>query len=455
MLKLIFYRIAWFIPTILIVLGLTFFLVKLSPGDPVDYYLDTETSGIQSREQYFDQYNQTARFLGLDQPNFYFDLSPYQTDASFYELPYAYQKLAKTCLQENYSWPQTNAFLNLLIDFRANRATPLEDRLILEGHIHEQQPFKIIQQLSTLIDTETPKSESGTFSLESFIIRHNSVESLYIPKWHWHGKANQFHAWITGALTFDFGSSRQDGQLVNSKLLAAIRWTLCINLTSLLLAYLLAIPVGVYSGWYTNSFFDRMSNFIFTVFYAVPIFWMATIFVVFFTTTEYGGWTNIFPAAGIWFSNAGDSFSEILRKNIGQFLIPVFTLSTALLAYITRQIRGSMAEEKKAAYIFQARAKGLSEQKIIWSHAFKNASFPLITMLASILPSSIAGSLVLEIICNVPGIGRLLYDSIFNQDWPVLMGVVGITAWLTMIGLLISDIVYRVVDPRLQVSATE
>ena len=449
MLKLILYRIAWFIPTVLIVLGLTFFLIKLSPGDPVDFYLDSDSAGIQSRDHYFDQYNQTAHFLGLDAPNFYFGFTPYRTGNSLYTLPYAYQNLAITYLAENYSWQETNRFIHQLKDLLGSKSLSLEQSEKLEEYILTSRPQKVLEEIS-LLSKEYPSVFHNSFGFQDVMTKQFSNSTAYLPKWHWYGKRNQFHAWFVGALTLDFGSSRHDGLQVNTKLWSAIRWTLCINMTSILLAYVLAIPFGVYSGWYPNSLFDRSSNLIFTVLYAVPIFWMATILVVFFTTEEYGRWTDIFPSAGIWLSNEGDTFMEILMKNFGQFLIPIFTLTSALLAYITRHIRGSIANEKKAAYIFHARAKGLGEQKIIWSHAFKNASFPLITMLASLLPASIAGSLVVEIICNIPGIGRLLYDSIFNQDWPVLMGVVGITAWLTLIGLLLSDIVYRVVDPRLQ-----
>ena len=445
--RLIFSRIAWFLPTLLAIIGVTFLITKLSPVDPVSFYLDPDAPTLASPVEQLVIYDQTASQLGLNQPVFYFSILPYSTDQSFYALTLSYQRLAHQLLMQGMDWSVVKVLLAKL------------EILINNDDEHARKIAYPISQ--TDVDglvkaSEDIKRDAGNTHQVAVEEIHGHLSDLdgqiigFLPYFLWNGKENQFHRWWTGALTFDFGYARQDGQLVSSKLMYAIRWTLCINLTSLLIAYVFSIPLGLYSGWYAGSVFDRLVSTLLSIFYAVPIFWMATLLVVFFSTDEYGNWTNIFPSAGIWTIGQSESFADLLRQNAGQFVIPILTLATSISAYITRQVRSAVLDEKYLEYVHFARAKGLSEHRILWRHVFRNASFPLITMLASLLPASIAGSLVLEIICNIPGVGRLLYEGIFNQDWPVVLGVVSITAVLTILGLLLSDIIYRLVDPRIR-----
>jgi peptide/nickel transport system permease protein len=270
-----------------------------------------------------------------------------------------------------------------------------------------------------------------------------------IPDFIWHGLNNQFHHWIVNSFSLKFGLSVVDGQPASRKIWLALRWTLIINILSIAIGYLLAILTGVYAGWWGGAF-DRMMSLILYFIYSIPVFWLTTILVVFFTTTEYGSWTNIFPAAGIIRAEASDPFLKVISRNAGQLIIPVLVLGTSLMAYIARIVRNSVAEERYKSYVTHARTKGLTEHYILWKHVFRNASFPLITLLASVLPASLAGSLVVEVICNLPGSGRLLYDAVIDHDWPVVNGVIMISALLTILGLLISDILYRVADPRIK-----
>jgi peptide/nickel transport system permease protein len=270
-----------------------------------------------------------------------------------------------------------------------------------------------------------------------------------MPKIIWHGFDNQYHIWVSRAFLLNFGTSINDGQPVVRKVYQALRWTLVINLLAIVVGYTLAILIGTYAGW-KGGIFDTISNIILTGFYAIPVFWLATILVVFFTTSEYGNWTNIFPAAGIWKTDIGNTFTQIIRQNASLLIIPVLTLSTSLMAYIARIMRNSVIEEKNKSYVIHARVKGLSDRVILWKHVFRNASFPLITLLASVLPAAIAGSLVVEVICSIPGSGRLLFEAILDQEWAIVSAVVMISSLLTILGLLISDILYRLVDPRVK-----
>ncbi len=446
-------RILWFFPTLIFIIAAAFLISKLVPGDPILFYNERSASEpIESWQKYM-QYQQSAHVLGLDQPQFYFSLRPYHVDKSFFSSPVSVQRLAHQLLMDGFQWQDIQEPLavihNLINDHRGSMAF----RSRLAELLLTKNASNLATEIRSLIGDSSATTLPDSFETiaEALIVPNsNHVPGKFIPKLYWHGLDNQLHKWFMSAFTADFGTSRQDGQSVTRKLIHAVRWTLSINLTSIVIAYLLALPLGVYSGWYENSTLDKVTNFTLALLYATPVFWFATILIVFFSTSEYGNWTNIFPAAGIWQSNMGDSFIEILLSNIGQLAIPIITLSTAMLAYITRQVRSSIIEEKNKAYVTYAKLKGISTHRIIWRHVFRNASFPLITMLASVLPASVAGALVVEIICNIPGMGRLLYDAIFNQDWPVVLGATFLFGLLTMSGLLISDLLYRAADPRLR-----
>ncbi len=440
MVRLVISRLLWFIPTIIAILALTFCLVKLVPGDPIESYLDGEVPVGPSALEMYDLYNDAAAELNMHLPSFYFSLTPFRYHRSFYELPYLEQQLVNAMLKEGYGWSQCELALESLHEMMEQKGQDQDLQLEIRNAIKSADVDVLVERFPSLASWEVSEKVAKG--------------SLYVPKFKWHGMQNQFQLWFQDLFNLQLGISKFDGQPVVTKLLDAIRWTITINFTSILIAYLLAIPIGVYSGWYVGSYFDKAVNLFLTILYAIPVFWMASLLVVFFSTPEFGSWTNIFPPVGIWRSRMGDTFGQLIQQNAGQFMIPILTLSSAMLAYITRQIRGSIATERNASYVFHARAKGLSESRIIWNHAFRNASFPLITMLASVLPASIGGSLVVEIICNIPGMGRLLFDSIFQQDWPVVIGVVTITAIFTVLGLFMADLLYSAADPRLKTAVT-
>jgi len=125
------------------------------------------------------------------------------------------------------------------------------------------------------------------------------------------------------------------------------------------------------------------------------------------------------------------------------------------LAFFARQVRGGMLDVIRQDYIRTARAKGLDERTVVWKHAFRNALFPVITVLASLFPASIAGSVVLEVIFAIPGMGLLTYDAIFADDWPVVFSVLLLGALLTMVGIWVSDLLYGIADPRVRLGQDE
>jgi len=139
------------------------------------------------------------------------------------------------------------------------------------------------------------------------------------------------------------------------------------------------------------------------------------------------------------------SFWQKLSDNIAHLLLPIFCVTYGALAFMTRQLRNSMIDTFQQDYIRTARAKGLSEHTIVWRHGFRNSIFPLITLFGNVLPRAFAGSVVIEVIFNIQGMGYLMWDS-----WQVVYTVLMITALLTVIGILLADLLYAFIDPRIQ-----
>ena len=182
----------------------------------------------------------------------------------------------------------------------------------------------------------------------------------------------------------------------------------------------------------------------------MPLFWFATLMVVFFTTSQYGNWTNIFPGVGISPYSSGLSIWSKIIANSKQLILPVFCMVLHSVAYLSSIVRNSVIAESKQAYKTTALLKGLTKRATFWKHLFPNSVLPLVTIIIGIIPASLAGSLVIEVIFNIPGIGRLIYDSIFGNDWYVIFSIVMLVGVVTIISYLVGDLLYSFLNPKIR-----
>lgn len=258
-----------------------------------------------------------------------------------------------------------------------------------------------------------------------------------------------------GFLRGDFGISYKDKKSVATKIGDALYWTLIMNFFAILISYLISIPLGVKSAMWKlrgRKLIDNINTTILFVLYSLPSFWIGTILLVFFTTAEYGEWLDLFPTSGAQdFKLKEDpnatqwvKFLDILHH----LTLPIFCITYGALAYLSRQMRSSMLGVVRQDYIRTAWAKGLSEGKVVWKHAFRNSLFPIITLFSAVFPRALSGSIAIEMIYAIPGMGWTVLTSITSRDWPLVFTVVMFAAILTMIGNLIADILYAWVDPR-------
>jgi peptide/nickel transport system permease protein len=260
----------------------------------------------------------------------------------------------------------------------------------------------------------------------------------------------QYFIWVGNMATGDFGNSFVDNRPVMDKILERIPITATIALIIILLIYIIAIPLGIYSAARQYSMGDRFTTFILFVLYSLPSFWIATMGIVFLANVEY---LKIFPTSGLYTLGSDNwSFFEKLWDKAYHLILPVICGSLASFAFLSRQMRGSMLEVIRQDYIRTARAKGLKEKTVVLKHALRNSLIPVITLLGGILPALISGSVIIESIFSIPGMGQLAFQALIARDYPLIMAELVLSAVLTMVGLLLVDIMYAIVDPRIAFS---
>ncbi len=258
----------------------------------------------------------------------------------------------------------------------------------------------------------------------------------------------QYLLWVKRIFTLDFGFSYKDHRKVWEKIAERLPITIQLNIISIFLVYLIAIPCGIYSSTHEGSFADKVLTVGFFFLYSLPSFWVAVLLIMLFGGGDF--W-DIFPVYGI--SSIGSESMRVLPwllDRMWHLALPVVCLTYGGLAYLSRLTRAGMLEVIREDYVRTARAKGLSERVVIFKHAFRNALLPLVTLLAFLLPSMFGGSVIIETIFSVPGMGQLGFEAVLSRDYPVIMAITAISAFLTLIGLLISDILYAALDPRIK-----
>lgn len=369
-------RIAYFFPTLLVVVGILFMIKANLPGDPVDDYLALISDNNRQADYYLTDYAKIADKMGLTKAPFYVTLTPSSYPDNIYEI------------------------------------IPIADRR------------KKIDEILK--------------------------EGFAYPVFRWHGGDNQFHIWLSNVLQGDLGVSIIDNKSVSSKIGKAIQWTFLMMSISLFFSIVLSIPIGLWLSREGNQFwkklYERFSFFIFTI----PLFWLCLMAVLYLTSSHYG--FKIFPSVSIDPTIGRLGFWNAVGAYGPKLLLPAICWTVHTLAYITAQFKSSMLEELGQDYVTTAYAKGLSKKTTAEKHVFKNALLPMITLFMGSIPAAIAGSVIIETIFNIPGMGRLMIQSIYSVDWDVVMGISVIVAIITMFSYLIADLLYAWTNPKIRLS---
>lgn len=258
----------------------------------------------------------------------------------------------------------------------------------------------------------------------------------------------QYALWLGRMFRLDFGKSYKDQRPVMEKIAETLPITLQFTILETLLIYLIAIPLGTYSATHQRTVSDQIITLILFLLYSLPSFWVAMLLILFLGG---GDWWNLFPVNGINSIDATNySWFGWLLDRLWHMVLPLFCMTYAGLAGLSRYMRTGMLDVIRQDYIRTARAYGFSEKVVVFKYAMRNSLIPIITLFAGLLPGLIGGSVIIETIFSIPGMGRLGFEAVLTRDYPLIMGVFTISTFLTLIGLVLSDVLYAVVDPRIR-----
>jgi peptide/nickel transport system permease protein len=489
MLRYIIKRILIFIPTLIVITLLGFIISVNAPGNPVERMVVAAQSGGEMGSQTLNQIQQKKIWtekLGLDLPVFYFALSSLSRPDTLYKIYDKNEREALdrlisqygnwTVIQEYYT--SVNNFYNEQVNYTldtneiksADKNALSEtlnqikfEALSLKSSYDEgiiNAKFNKIQSLLSSF-TFLSKFQQSLATTKSDYLKIKNTATVwknYVPKIALYGFKNQYHRWLFGdggkysnglLLHGDFGTSYVTRQPVSDVIYSKVGWSLFFTMLSVVLAYIVSIPLGVKAAAKRGSRFDKTSSLILFILYSMPSFWLATLLLMTFANPDV---IHLFPASGVkpalGYPDSASIFEKI-KISFPYIILPAICYTYSSFAFLSRTMRVSMIEVVGQDYIRTAHAKGLSNKKVIWKHGFRNALLPIITVFANIFPAAIGGSVIIESIFTIPGMGKETIYAIYMNDYPMIIAVLTITGFLTLVGYLISDILYAIVDPRI------
>jgi peptide/nickel transport system permease protein len=252
----------------------------------------------------------------------------------------------------------------------------------------------------------------------------------------------QFFSWVTSILQLDFGISFSSGEMVKDEILNRMPITLILNIVSMVLIFIISLYFGIKSALNKNSFFDKFTGQLSLLSFAMPSFYLALLGVLIFAIKF-----EILPIAGLH-SVAKDGSLNYYLDYAWHLILPIFIIVFGGIGSLILYIRSLTIEILKSDYIFFAKARGLTQKQILRYYILPNLYPPVITLLGLSLPGIVGGSVVLETIFSIDGMGLLFYQSALSHDYPVIMGILIIGAFLTLIGNMIADLVLLKLNPN-------
>ncbi|MBQ1331411.1 MAG: ABC transporter permease [Lachnospiraceae bacterium] len=287
----------------------------------------------------------------------------------------------------------------------------------------------VVQILITLTPGDPARMMLGTQATEEQVEELRNEMGLNDPF------PVRYVCYVNQVLHGDFGTSYMTKRPVFQEMMERFKYTLMLVMFSTFFSVLVGIPVGIYAARHEHTWKDNLSIFLCLFFVSMPNFWFALLLIRFF-----GVFLGILPIAGV--------------ECIKGWILPCMSQSLGLLALMARQMRGDMLEVQRQDFITTARAKGLPERSVIFRHALKNASIPSIMVIGGVIGILLGGSLIIEMIYSIPGLGQYVMTGLNNRDYPVIQSGILIISTLFAIVILIVDVIFALVDPRIRLQYT-
>ena len=429
--------------SVIILLGVSiiiYFLVRLMPTD----YLETKFSAqIQQGTITLEQLDEFKKRYGLYMPDAYLDITI--NDGTVSDV-----KFSKDVKSQSHTNLENGIISHA--EFYAGTYTGDRDNLYLE--LKTDNTFRVYEKVDdekVSILTGLFSADNGGFSMQ--VVQTNStctVDAEYrVARFFdkFSAVLSGYFTWLGNMLRGDLGNSFIYQQPVG-KVIADHMWiSFIISLVALVFQFAISIPLGITSATHQYSIADYSVTIITMIGISLPSFFFAALLIKIFSS-----WLGWFPAFGLVTGGAATEGIAHLFDMLHHLVLPMIVLVVLSIGGLMRYTRTNMLEVLNSDYIRTARSKGLSEKKVIYVHAFRNTMIPLMTLLAGILPSLFGGAMITEEVFAIDGIGRLAYKALQQGDVPFIMGYNMFLAVLTVIGTLMSDLMYAVVDPRVKLS---
>jgi peptide/nickel transport system permease protein len=435
MLQYTLQRILLAIPTLLGISIISFLIMHLAPGDPVDLFLGGGAGGAggegistDRRADVEKTREELRRQLGLDKPLHMQYLSWLSNIVLRVEELDGFERGAL----------MADAVLDDLTPARRAELIDMErdaSRAAFIGEFEQRYPERVGEF------TASDFWQSTVFSpVKNYDYDGAGIELLRSDTWR--------------LVTLNFGRSFKDQQPVIDRILERLPITVEINVISLFIAYLVGVPLGILLAVRQNSLVDRAATSATFMLWSMPSFWVGMLLILFFCNKEFLYW---FPASGIQSLQADETWGawQVLTDHAHHMVLPVLASTYSSFAGISRYMRTSMLENLRLDYVRTAQAKGLRFQMVVVRHVLRNSLIPIVTLMAGLLPGMIAGSVFIETIFTIPGLGLLSLQSVIVRDYPVAMALFTISAVLSLMGILVADILLRAVDPRIDFSRAQ
>jgi len=446
--RLILNRLLISVPLLLAISFTAFILRDFMETDAFDPLQESQNLPVSLRRS---EIIQRARAESRDLPLFYFSIRPWSyPDTLFRFVIKSEKKRIKRFLHQGVPWPSVHAYVTLEREMVEKAAHRL-DKLLVE----ELSRLDDLNAMSAKLDAMTDSTRAGVLwgKLKSSL--HEMQKSrkwfpLFVPVPGWHGSHNRFHIWLNQIMRGDWGVSRSDYRPAWVKIREAVSWTLSINLVSLLVVYLLSLFLGEWLFRRKEQHKGKIIESVLFFLYSIPRFFLALLLILAFASDTLSPALHIFPSPGFFDSNPEASLLEQWSRYGAQLVLPVICLVLPSLAYLTRIYSIRLRDEKNKPYAFMAWSKGDAEDFITRRHLRRNALLPLIALLGMEIPALFGGSVVIEVLFNIPGMGRLMLQSILIQDWLIVFNILLLIGTFTILGKLLADLLYGFTDPRIR-----
>ena len=474
-------RILLMVPTFLAVSLILFLLLNLAPGDPAAQALasgDANSGQSSQSGQKRESYRLFKEQFNLDKPilfNTRYALTTSDVRTTLSDILQLDGEVGMGRRMDAYAEVEDWGWYAIpgLIDLLADRKEDLGVRALASARLVSNSQRRLTNPTNRR-PNEAERAENKVIARANNAVLEWSFEAgapaerieevtNFWDEWHasqaasWNYSASEkarifltdtrFAKYWGNLARLDFGVSHRDKQPVLKTVTSKLKYSVTLGFCSVVLMYLISVPLGIWSAVRRNSISDRIvSTFLFMM-YSLPSFFVGVVLLNFLSR---GTPLQVFPTGG--FESIDTSQMTILEYivDVGWHLVlPMFCMGYAGLAALSRYARTGLLDVIRSDYVRTARAKGLPEGVVIIKHAARNGMIPILTLLATLLPTIIGGGVVVETVFGIPGIGRFMFESIVGRDYNAVMAILLISCSLTLVGMLLSDLSYAVVDPRI------